>query len=343
MQQFELGIIGVGYIGGIRAAACADSPQVSALHLAENRPARLAEVKDQLEPATATADYREILANPDVGAVMICSTPEGTHYTFTREALLAGKHVFVEKPLAQTTDEADELIRLAEERNLKLTIGYTQRFNPRFAYIRKCLREGTIGEPVTCLISRQITLKMGKKITNRFKASPAVMEATHDLDFLLWCLLPRKPVRVYSQMAGKLLKQTGESPDHQWILVTMDDGTTITVGAGWILRSGYNNYSQAFIEVVGTEGTVTVDDSHREISLNTDEGTVFPMSAMPGEAVDHVFAGPMINETLHFVDAIARDRPVLVLPREARSVMDVYIAADLSAERGEPVTLPRNA
>jgi len=88
---------------------------------------------------------------------------------------------------------------------------------------------------------------------------------------------------------------------------------------------------------------VTVDDSHKEISLNTAEGTVFPMSAMPGEAIDHVFAGPMINETLHFVDAIARDRPLLVKPREARAVMDVYLAADISAERGEPVTLPRNA
>jgi len=176
MQQFELGIIGIGYIGGIRAVACADSPQVSALHIAENRPERLNEVKRDISPASATSDYRDILRNPDIKAVMICSTPEGTHYTFTKEALLADKHVFVEKPLAQTTAEADELIELAEQRKLKLTVGYTQRFNPRFAYIRKCLREGIIGEPVTCLISRQITLKMGKKITSRFKASPAVME-----------------------------------------------------------------------------------------------------------------------------------------------------------------------
>ena len=53
-----------------------------------------------------------------------------------------------------------------------------------------------------------------------------------------------------------------------------------------------------------------------------------------------VFAGAMANETLHFVNAVARDRPVLVTPEEARQVMEVYIAADLSAERNEPVRLP---
>ena len=63
---------------------------------------------------------------------------------------------------------------------------------------------------------------------------------------------------------------------------------------------------------------------------------------MPGEQVDHVFAGAMAGETLHFVDAVARGKPVMVKPEEARLIMDIYLAADLSVERGEPVTLPRN-
>ena len=64
------------------------------------------------------------------------------------------------------------------------------------------------------------------------------------------------------------------------------------------------------------------------------------MSTMPGEPVDHTYAGPMAAETLHFLEAVAYDRPVLVTPEHARMVMEVYIAADLSAERNEPVTLP---
>ena len=61
---------------------------------------------------------------------------------------------------------------------------------------------------------------------------------------------------------------------------------------------------------------------------------------MPGEPVEHTYAGPMAAETVHFVEAVACDRPVLVTGEEARQVMEVYIAADLSAERLEPVNLP---
>ena len=66
------------------------------------------------------------------------------------------------------------------------------------------------------------------------------------------------------------------------------------------------------------------------------------MSSMPGETVGHLFAGAMAAETVHFVEAVAFDRPVMVSPRQARQVMQVYNAADLSVDRGEPVTLPQN-
>ena len=61
---------------------------------------------------------------------------------------------------------------------------------------------------------------------------------------------------------------------------------------------------------------------------------------MPGEAVDHTYAGPMAAETIHFLEAVALDRPVLVTPEHARLVMEVYLGADLSAESNEPVALP---
>jgi scyllo-inositol 2-dehydrogenase (NAD+) len=169
------------------------------------------------------------------------------------------------------------------------------------------------------------------------------MESTHDLDFLLWCLQPRKPVKVYSQTAGKLFSKKSNTPDHQWIIVTLDDGMTITVGGGWILPLGYPNYSHTWIEVIGTDGSLFIDDSHKDVHLNTvKDGIRYPMSSMPGEPVEHTHAGPMHEETMHFINAVATDKPVLVKPEEAKAVMELYIAADLSAERGEPITLPRN-
>ena len=343
MQQINVGIIGTGWIGGVRAAVLAQSPQVRELHVCEIRPDRLAEVAALTNPASATLDYHELLANPAIDLIIISTTPETTHYPIAKDALRAGKHVLIEKPLARTVQEADELIQIARDKNLKLTVGYSQRFNHRMAFIRKTIQSGGIGEVVTCLVSRHATRELGEKITGRVKLSPAAMEATHDLDYLMWCLQPRKPIKVYSQQAGKLFPKQFGSPDHQWILVTLDDGTTLTVGAGWILPKGYPNYVQTWIEIVGTDGTLTIDDSHKEVTLNTTQnGLQYPMSSMPGEEVEHVFAGAMANETLHIVDAIARNKPVLVKPEEAHLVMDIYIAADLSVERGEPVSLPRN-
>jgi len=123
--------------------------------------------------------------------------------------------------------------------------------------------------------------------------------------------------------------------------VTMDSGVSFVIGAGWSLPPGYPNFSTTWIEMVGTEGAVMVDDSHRDVVVHTvKDGMQLPMSSMPGERVEHTFAGPMAAETIHFLDACARDRPVMVTPEHARTVMEVYIAADLSAERNAAVELP---
>jgi predicted dehydrogenase len=343
VQPIEVAVIGTGWCGGLRAEACAQHPLVKGLHLAEIRPERLAEVAAATRPRSVTADYRALLDNAAISAVYICATPEHLHFSMARDCLRSGKHVLLEKPIALELDQADELIALAKSLDLKFTIGYSQRFNPKFAYVKQCVSDGTIGKPVSVLVSRHITRGLGRKITGRVKLSPAAMESTHDLDFVLWCLEPAKPVRVYSQTNFGALRQSGldDVPDLQWCAVTLDSGLTFVVGGGWSLPPGYPNFSSTWIEVVGTDGAIMVDDTHRDVILSTmSRGTVFPMSTMPGEAVGAVFAGPMAIETAHFVEAVALDRPVLVTPQAARQVMELYLAADLSAQTNEPVMLP---
>ena len=131
------------------------------------------------------------------------------------------------------------------------------------------------------------------------------------------------------------------SYDIMWTTVTMDNGVLVAIGGGWNLPPGYPNYCATWIEITGTEGSLFLDDTQRDNWLTTvANGTEFPMSTMPGEQVDHVFAGQMGPETLHFLESILLDRPVMVTPESARTVMEVYCAADLSAERNEPIELP---
>ncbi len=343
IKQINVGVIGTGWCGGIRANACNNNPFVDKLYIAETNKKRLLELKNLLEPEGATENWQDLVSNNDIDTIIISATPETTHYPMALASLKAGKNVFLEKPISTTLEEAEELINESIKNNLKFTIGYSQRFNAKYAYVKKSLQEKIIGEPVTCLVSRHITRELGEKISGRTALSPAAMESTHDLDFLLWCLQPRKPVKVYSQTAGKLFSKKSNTPDHQWIIVTLDDGMTITVGGGWILPLGYPNYSHTWIEVIGTDGSLFIDDSHKDVHLNTvKNGIRYPMSSMPGEPVEHTHAGPMHEETMHFINAVASNKPVLVKPEEAKAVMELYIAADLSAESGEPITLPRN-
>ena len=343
INQINVGVIGTGWCGGIRANACYASPLVDKLYIAEKNSDRLKELASKLEVEGSTNDWINLIQNPDIDTIIISATPEDTHYPMALKALEAGKNVFLEKPIATTLVEADHLIETSIKNNVKFTIGYSQRFNAKYAYVKKTLDEHLIGEPVTCLVSRHVTRELGEKISGRTALSPAAMEATHDLDFLLWCLHPRKPIKVYSQTSGKLFSKNSNTPDHQWIMVTLDDGMTITVGAGWILPLGYPNFSNTWIEIIGTDGSLFIDDTHKDVQLNTvKDGVRYPMSSMPGEPVNHTYAGPMHNETMHFLEAVALNKPVLVKPEEARLVMDLYVAADLSAETGEPIMLPRN-
>lgn len=340
MRMINVGVIGAGWCGGIRAETCAKSPFVNDLHIAEIKEARLKEVAALANPVTATTDYRLLLENPTIDAVMISTTPEPTHYPIAKESLEAGKHVLLEKPIALELREADELIRLARSKDLVFTIGYSQRFNPKFAYVKRSIEDGTIGDPVSALVSRHITRNLGKKIGGRVKLSPAAMEATHDIDFVLWCLAPRKPVKVYAQEVRKIMGPQYNVPDCVWIVVTMDDGSAFTIGAGWVLPPAYPNFSSTWIEVVGTEGALMVDDTHRDVYVTTMQGGIqFPISTMPGESVGHVYAGPMAAETVYFLECVTLGRQPIVTPEHAKMVMQVYQAADLSAETGHPVEI----
>src|SRR5262245_395634 len=129
----------------------------------------------------------------------------------------------------------DALIALARRGNLKFTIGYSQRFNTKIAYARKKIADGTLGRPVSVMVSRHLSRSLGKKIASRVKLSPAAMESTHDLDFVFWLLEPAKPIRVYSQGAYGYMQPVTGSYDVMWWVVTMDNGVVVAIGGGWNL------------------------------------------------------------------------------------------------------------
>jgi predicted dehydrogenase len=284
----------------LRAEALARTALVDKLHLCDIKPDRLAEVKKLFNPATATPDYQDIIKNDNVRVVYVSTTPEANHYPIARDCLRAGKHVMLEKPIALELWEADELIQLSRRNNLKFTIGYSQRFNPKIAFAKKKITDGTLGKVVSVLVSRHLSRELGKKIASRVRLSPVVMESTHDLDFVFWLLEPAKPVRVYSQGAYGYMQTINGSHDVMFTTVTMDNGVVVMIGGGWNLPPSFPNYCASWIEITGTEGALILDDTQRDNWLNTvKHGQEFPMSTMPGEWVDHGAGDDPFPRSLH--------------------------------------------
>ncbi len=272
VEPIEVAVIGTGWCGGIRAETLSRYPLVKKLHVCEIRPDRLKEIQALTNAAVATADYQDIVKNDAVKVVYISTTPENTHFPIARDCLKAGKHVLLEKPIALELYEADELIAIAKRNHVKFTIGYSQRFNTKFAYAKKKLNDGTLGKPVSVMVSRHLSRSLGKKIASRVRLSPAAMESTHDLDIVFWLLEPAKPVSVYSQGAYGYMKPVNGSYDVMWSTIKMDNGVLVAIGGGWNLPPSYPNYCATTIEITGTEGSLFLDDTvARQLAQHREE------------------------------------------------------------------------
>jgi scyllo-inositol 2-dehydrogenase (NAD+) len=336
----RLGIIGTGWIGLTRARQAAADGRVTELHLADINPETAHRAAAETGATSFTTGYKELLDADAADAYIVSAAPEDTHYPIARDCLAAGKHVLLEKPMALSLDEADDLIEVAEASGAILTVGYSQRFQPKFAFVKEQFEAGALGTPTMILISRHLTRELGAKIAGRGPLGPVQMEATHDIDLALWWLYPRLPARVYAQSANGIMLVPYALPDCAWIMITMQDGAVVTLGADWSLPTESPGYSSVVTEIVGTGGGIFVDDSHRDLLVSTTQGGIIrPLSTMPGETVGRVYSGPMEAETRHFIDCVAFGKPPVVTARQARLVMATGLAADLSAERNAPVAL----
>ena len=128
-RAIGIAVVGTGYWGPGLARNLEALPEAELRHLVDLNEQRAQAVRDRLGSAAAThADFDRALSDPGVDGVVI-ATPGHTHFPLARQALLAGKHVFVEKPLATTLEHCRELEALSAERNLKVMVGHIFRFN----------------------------------------------------------------------------------------------------------------------------------------------------------------------------------------------------------------------
>ena len=156
MSRVGIGIAGCGYWGPNLVRNFAGLRDAEVVALCDVIMARAEETQLLAPGASTTTDYNQLLGNERVEAVVV-TTPAQSHYELARRALESGRHVLVEKPMAMASQDADELVRLADERSLVLMAGHTFLYSPPVRKIKELLAGGAIG-PVLAVDSNRVNL-----------------------------------------------------------------------------------------------------------------------------------------------------------------------------------------
>jgi predicted dehydrogenase len=222
-----------------------ESLRESAVRMAVDAdPIRLEWVRGLFPSVAVAPDVEGAFRDPALDAIVI-ATPTSTHYDLVRRALTAGKHVLAEKPLAETAADAEELVALAQERDLVLMVGHVFLFNAGIVRVREALKAGEIGEP---LFLHAVRTNLGPI---RSDVNAAYDLATHDISIFNW-LLDAEPVSA-SACGAAFLQPDLE--DVVSISLKYPKGVFATIQASWL-----NPKKVRQITVVGSRGMMVWDD-----------------------------------------------------------------------------------
>src|SRR2546422_2567680 len=272
-KRIGLAIIGGGRVGLFRGEVAARHPQVDFIGLAELKPDRRKEVAEKIRADFATDDYEKLLARPEVTAAII-ATDEHLHVDPILAAVERGLPLMIEKPLATELAESARVLAAIQRSGVDAVVGYTQRFRRRFLVAKEKVRTGQLGD-VTLVTSRAfmnrlVALDNYRRTDRPETISPMVISGTHALDLVMWLLEGKKPVEAYARSIDKVLGPKYLGIDATAGVITMSDGTIYDLNISWALPIMWPGSVYSLeIGIVGTEGVLTIDDTHRDVVLAT--------------------------------------------------------------------------
>jgi len=359
-KNLGLAIVGAGRVGLFRGEVAARHPQVGWIGIAEKNPERAKLVAEKLKADFVTDNYEELLSRPEVNAVII-STDEHLHVDPILKAAERGHSMLIEKPLATELADSARVLAAIEAAGVDAVVGYTQRFRRRWLAAKEKVSSGQLGDitlvSTRAFMNRLVAIDNYKRTTHPERISPMVISGTHALDIVMWMMQGKTPVEVYARAIDKALGPEYKGIDATSGVVTFSDGTIYQATISWALPVVWPGAVYSLdVGIVGTEGVLTIDDTHRDIVLATSksqgEGYApddtrrvdFMGSYPPGDMALGELRGPMREETDSWLNRVS-----LNLPTPAATVADAHKnlmmtkAFDLSARLKRPVSLPIDA
>lgn len=340
-KQITLAQIGCGYWGPNLLRNFSAQGDCLVKYMVDSSSERRGYVEANFPRTQAIADLDVVLKDSEIDAVIV-ATPAASHYQLAKMALESGKHIFVEKPLATSTRQADELIALAAERGRTLMAGHTFLYNAAVRYAKKLLDEGELGQ-VYYIYSQRLNLGQVRTDVNAWWNL-----APHDVSILLYLLNGELPVSVSA--VGVSYIQPGIE-DVVFATLTWAGGVTAHIHVSWLDPGKVRKMT-----FVGSRKMVVYDDVSDDKIMVFDKG----VDRVPkiGERMDYdqfnyqlvhrtgdvrlpriSFQEPLKVEAAHFLECLRTGAAPLSGPGHARDVVAVLEATQTALETGRSIKL----
>jgi predicted dehydrogenase len=333
--MIRIGVIGYGYWGPniVRNLRGLDGCRVSAV--CDQSPAALKRIKHAYPDLPATTQSSELLESPEIDAIAVV-TPVGAHFKLAKAALENGKHVFVEKPFTSTVQQAEELIELAERKNLKIMVDHTFLFTGAVRKIRELVDEGVLGS-LYYYDSTRVNLGL-------FQHDVSVVWdlAPHDLSIMSF-LIPEEPEAVIATGQAHLNGHV----DVAFITVYFPGNTIAHINVNWLspvkVRTTLIGGEKKMLVWNDLEADEKIKIYDKGVQMGNGQGLYELMVSyrsgdMWAPRVEQAEA--LRVELAYFVDSIVKDRTPINDGVAGLRVVKLLEAADRSlAERGRAVAL----
>ena len=339
MKTLNIAVVGCGYWGPNLARNFAALPGCRLTWVCDASPQRTKHLKRLYPSVKTSASFQALLDDPNLDAIAV-ATPVRLHYALARRSLLAGKHTFIEKPMASSSRQCLDLVRIARKKRLALMVGHTYLYSPAVRRIKEIIDAGEIGE-VRYISSRRLNLGLFQKDIN------VVWDlAPHDLSIILY-LVGKSSVAINCQ--GQAHVAPGIE-DVASLSLTFAGGSFAMVHSSWLDPKKVREMT-----IVGSLKMITYDDVEplHKIRIydqrvseppHYDTFAEFHYSYHYGDV--HVpylkQEEPLKVECQHFVDCIAKGTQPLSSGDQGVEVVRILEAADESLRHGGgSVTIPR--
>ncbi len=345
MQKTKVAILGAGFISDIHIECYHRFvPEATVVAVYTRRAENAKAFANKHSIPAWFDDLDEIIGHSGCVVVDIC-LPNHLHAAATLKAAAAGKHIIIEKPLAVTLEEADEMIAACKKAGVKLMYAEELCFAPKYERVRHMVSEGAVGDIYM--------LKQAEKHSGphsdwfydiNLAGGGALMDmGCHGIEWFRWMLNNAKAVSVYASMNTVLHKNRTKAEDNSVVIIEFENGVTGVVESSWAKHGGMEDKS----EVHGTGGVVYADLFMGNAAVAySKNGYGYAMEKADTTVgwsftvFEEAFNQGYPHELKHFIDCVQQDKEPLLTGEDGRAVLEIIYAAYASAGQGKKIMLP---